>query len=86
MIETTSVSELRSNLASFIERGNKGPLLVLSNSKPAAVLVGPDLFEAMLSRLELLEDLMDAKQAVSDYLADGSVAVDAEDVFTRLGL
>jgi PHD/YefM family antitoxin component YafN of YafNO toxin-antitoxin module len=61
-------------------------VLVLSHSKPKAVLMDHELFEALLRRVELLEDLVDGRRALSDYQDDPGVAMDAEEVFSRLGL
>jgi len=85
MFKTTTVTELRSDLSALIKKLDDGPLVVLSHSRPAAVLVDPEMFDALLEKCELLEDLLDGRRMVSDYLDDRSIAVDAEDVFERLG-
>jgi prevent-host-death family protein len=84
MLRTTTVTQLRAELASLLESLEDGPLLVLSHSKPAAVLIEPELFENLLERVEYLEDLLDGRQAIAEYLEDPSVAVDAEEVFDRI--
>ena len=85
MLKTTTVSELRADLAELIKNLAEGPLLVLSRSRPAAVLVEPEMFDAIVEKCELLEDLVDGRRAISDYIKDRSIAVDAEEVFERLG-
>ncbi len=85
MLKTTTVSELRADLAELIKNLDDGPLLVLSRSRPAAVLVEPKMFDAIVEKCELLEDLVDGRRAISEYLEDRSIAVDAEEVFQRLG-
>ena len=85
MFRTTTVTQLRSELASLLEGLRDGPLLVLSHSKPAAVLIEPEMFENLLERVEYLEDLLDGRQAIAEYLEDPSVAIDAEEVFDRIG-
>jgi prevent-host-death family protein len=85
MLKTTTVTKLRSELASLLESLQDGPLLVLSHSKPAAVLIEPELFESLLERVEYLEDLLDGRQAIADYLKDPTAALDAEEVFERIG-
>jgi hypothetical protein len=40
----------------------------------------------MLERLELLEDLLDGRRAVAQYIDDPTSALDAEEVFGKLGL
>jgi prevent-host-death family protein len=85
MFRTTTVTQLRAELASLLESLQDGPLLVLSHSKPAAVLIEPEMFESLLERVEYLEDLMDGRQAIAEYLEDPTVALDAEEVFERVG-
>ena len=85
MLRTATVTELRSELSSYLDSLRDGPLLVLSHSKPAAMLVEPEEFDRILERVEYLEDLIDGRQAVAEYLEDPSVAHDADEVFERLG-
>ncbi len=85
MLKTTTVSELRADLSKLIKNLDDGPLLVLSRSRPAAVLVEPEMFDDIIDKCELLEDLVDGRRAISEYIEDKSVAVDAEEVFERLG-
>jgi PHD/YefM family antitoxin component YafN of YafNO toxin-antitoxin module len=63
----------------------EGPLLVLTHGKPAAVLLEPSYYESLLERIELLEDMLDGRQVVSEYVDDPSVAIEAEEVFGHLG-
>lgn len=85
MIRTTNVSNLRSDLSSFLKDLDEGPILILSHSRPAAVLVAPEMFDALIEKIELLEDLVDGRRAIDDYRADPDLVVDAEEVFERLG-
>jgi len=86
MFKTTTVSELRSDLATLIKSLDDGPIVVLSHSRPAAVLVDPELFETLLEKCELIEDFMDGRRVLSEYMRDRTSVVDAEEVFDRLGL
>lgn len=86
MIRTTTVTELRADLSSQIDNLSDGPLQVISRSKPVAMILDPDLFENIIERIELIEDILDGRQAVVDYLEDSNIAVDSEEVFERLGL
>ena len=86
MYKTTTVSELRSDLAALIKSLDDGPIVVLSHSRPAAVLIDPELFESLLEKCELIEDLMGGRRVLSEYIEDRTSAVDAEEVFERLGL
>jgi PHD/YefM family antitoxin component YafN of YafNO toxin-antitoxin module len=59
--------------------------MIMSRSRPAAVLVDPEMFDTLLKECELLEDILDGRTAVAEYLKDSKSAVDAEKVFERLG-
>ncbi len=85
MFRTTTVTKLRSDLSSIIANLEDGPLLVLSHSKPKAMLIEPELFDNLIKRVELLEDLLDGRQALSEYIQNPDVATDAEEVFERIG-
>ena len=60
-------------------------MLVLSHSKPAAMLIEPEEFDRLVERVEFLEDLLDGRRAVAEYLEDPTIAADAEEVFERIG-
>lgn len=85
MLRTTTVTQLRSELASLIESLQDGPLLVLSHSRPAAMLIEPEMFDNLVERVERLEDLLDGRQAIAEYLENPAVAIDAEELFERIG-
>ena len=85
MIKTTNVSTLRTDLSSFLSDLEDGPVLILSHSRPKAVLVDPELFEALVEKVEFLEDLVDGRRAIAEFRADPDYIVDAEEVFKRLG-
>lgn len=85
MIRTASVTELRDRLAETIDGLNTdNAIMVVRYSKPAAYLISPAMFENLLERIEDLEDQVDMQSALIDYRA--GKAVDAEEVFKRLGL
>jgi prevent-host-death family protein len=86
VFKTTTVTELRSDLAGYLNQLDDGPVVILSRSRPAAVLVEPQVFDGMLDRIELLEDLIDGRRAIADFLENPDAAVDADEVFTRLGV
>ena len=85
MFKTTNVSNLRSDLSSILKDLDEGPVLILSHSRPAAVLIEPELFDALVEKIELLEDIVDGRRAIADYRTDPDLVVDAEEVFERLG-
>ena len=85
MLRTTTVTKLRSELATLLGSLQDGPLLVLSPRKPAAVLIEPEMFDNLVERVELLEDLLDGRLAIAEYLENPAIAIDAEEVFERIG-
>ena len=85
MIHTASITELRDKLAETIDSlKDEKAILIMRHSKPAAYLVSRDLFESLIERVEDLEDQADMAAALSDYRQ--GKALEAEAVFTRLGL
>jgi PHD/YefM family antitoxin component YafN of YafNO toxin-antitoxin module len=85
MFRTTTVTELRLDLSSHLASLEDGPLLILSHSKPKAMMIEPELFDNLLERVELLEDLLDGRQAIAEYIENPNIALDAEEVFERIG-
>ncbi len=85
MLRSTNVSTLRSSLPSFLKNLDEGPLLVLSHSRPVAVILDPEMFEALVEKMELLEDLVEGRRAITEYREHPDRAIDAEGVFERLG-
>ena len=77
------LSKFRSSISSSIKRINETqrPMLLTQNSKPAAVVISVDEFEAIRDRLELVEDIKIAR----NNIADGKVySVDeAKDFVTK---
>ena len=85
MFKTTTITELRSELSSYINKLGDGPVMIMSRSRPAAVLIEPEMFDTLMKECELLEDILDGRRAIAEYLEDRESAVEAEDVFERLG-
>ncbi len=85
MLKTTTITELRAELSSYIGELNEGPVMIMSRSRPAAILIDPEMFDALVKESELLEDILDGRQVLAEYQMDHSVAEDAEEVFKRLG-
>ncbi|MCK5794454.1 MAG: type II toxin-antitoxin system Phd/YefM family antitoxin [Anaerolineales bacterium] len=86
MLRTTTVTALRADLSSQIENLSEGPILILSRSKPKAMLMDVELYENLLERIELIEDILDGRQVISEYRDDPGSFVDADEIFNRLGL
>jgi prevent-host-death family protein len=85
MLKTTNVTKLRSDLSSFLKDLDDGPVLIFSHSRPAAVLIEAEMFDALVEKIELLEDIIDGRRAIAEIRADPDLVVDAEEVFERLG-
>jgi len=85
MLRTASVTQLRAELAAYLEHVGEGPVVVLSRSQPAAVLLDPQVYEALIETAQAFEDVLDGLAGLERYAADPEAAVDAEEVFTRLG-
>ena len=85
MFRTTTITELRAELSSYINQLSEGPVIVMSRSRPAAVLIEPEMFDTIMQECELLEDILDGRRAVADYLESSESVVDADEVFDRLG-
>ena len=86
MLRTASVSQLRSDLSSYLDKVEDGPIVVLSRSQPAAVLLDPGVYEALIENAETLDDILDGRLALARFAVQPEAAVDAEEVFARLGL
>ena len=85
MLKTANISTLRKDLSTFLDQIEDGPVLVLSHSTPRAVLLDHEVYESLVEKVELLEDIVDGQRALAEYESDPRVAVDAEEVFERLG-
>ena len=84
MLKTTSVTRLRAELATYLEQVAEGPVVVVSRSQPAAVLLDPRVYEALVETAQTLEDVLDGIAGLARYAAEPEVAVDAEEVFARV--
>ena len=85
MLRTTNVSSFRKDLSKHLNTLEDGPLFIYSHSHPKAVLVDPEVFNALVEKVELLEDLVEGRRVLAEYQKDPDSAVDAEEVFDRLG-
>lgn len=82
MIKTVSITDLKQNTASIIKKvKTEGkPVVVLQRSEPAAVLVGPDYYEALEIALEDIADL----KAVEERKNEPTIS--SQKVAKKLGL
>ena len=60
------LSEFRANVTSFIDkvRKTKRPLVITQRGKSAAVMMGVAEYEALLDKLELLQDIQLAESQI----------------------
>jgi PHD/YefM family antitoxin component YafN of YafNO toxin-antitoxin module len=92
MINITTVSELRRELASKLELAKKeGPLLILSQGQKSAFLVDAEPFEDFVKdyellqqRVEDLEDLLDAQIALEEFEEDPSILLSMDELRAQL--
>ena len=81
-----TVTELRQNLAQYLEELESGPVMVIQRSRPAGYLVSVEDFEALVEKVEELEDLVEGMQAVQEVLQNPDTVVDAEEIMGRFGM
>jgi prevent-host-death family protein len=62
------LSEFRSKVAFYFNKVNrtKRPLIITQHGKSAAVLMGVPEYEALLDKIEVLEDIRLAESQISD--------------------
>lgn len=57
IVQTESVSGFRTNYDTVLKNLHNGPVFLLQRSNLAAILVSPQEWNAMIERMEYLEDL-----------------------------
>jgi antitoxin StbD len=75
---SVSITELKRSPSAVLEQAGSEPVAVLNHNRPAAYLLPPHVYEAMLERLNA-----DLREAIQDGINSGP-AIPAEDVFTEL--
>ena len=83
-IKTATVTEFRGKLADYLA-DLREPLLVLQRGQQAAYVVAPEMFDAMIDRIEFLEDILDGEAALAEIEA-GAETIDLKTVKKKLGL
>lgn len=73
-----SISELKRSPSAVLEQAGEEPVAVLNHNKPAAYLLSPQVYHAMLQRLNT-----ELKAAIQEGINSGP-AIPAEDVFAML--
>ena len=75
---SVSITELKRSPSAVLEQAGSEPVAVLNHNRPAAYLISPHVYGAMLERLNA-----DLRQAIQLGI-DSGPAIAAEDVFAEL--
>ena len=75
---SVSITELKRSPSAVLEQAGSEPVAVLNHNRPAAYLVPPHVYAAMLERLNA-----DLRLSIQEGIASGT-AIPAEDVFAEL--
>jgi antitoxin StbD len=75
---SVSITELKRSPSAVLEQAGSEPVAVLNHNRPAAYLLSPQVYEAMLDRLNA-----DLRVAIQEGI-DSGPAVPATDVFAEL--
>ncbi len=75
---SVSITELKRSPSAVLEQAGSEPVAVLNHNRPAAYLLSPEVYEAMLKRLNA-----DLRLAIREGI-DSGPAIAAEDVFAEL--
>jgi antitoxin StbD len=75
---SVSITELKRSPSAVLEQAGSEPVAVLNHNRPAAYLLSPRVYEAMLERLNA-----DMRQAIQEGI-DSGPAIPAEDMFAEL--
>lgn len=84
--KSTTVTQLRENLAEYLDAAREGPLRVMKHSETAAYLVSAADYENLVEKLEDLVDMVEGMKIVQEILAEPDSTEDAEEVFKKLGI
>ena len=75
---SVSITELKRSPSAVLEQAGSEPVAVLNHNRPAAYLLSPQVYEAMLERLNA-----DLRVAIQEGI-DSGPAIPAADVFAEL--
>lgn len=75
---SVSITELKRSPSAVLEQAGSEPVAVLNHNRPAAYLLPPHVYEAMLKRLDA-----DLRLAIREGM-DSGASLPAEDVFAEL--
>ncbi len=75
---SVSITELKRSPSAVLEQAGSEPVAVLNHNRPAAYLLPPHVYEAMLERLNA-----DLRKDIQEGI-DSGPAIAAEDMFAEL--
>lgn len=75
---SVSITELKRSPSAVLEQAGSEPVAVLNHNRPAAYLLSPQVYEAMLERLNA-----DLRQSIQEGI-DSGPSVAADQVFAEL--
>ena len=75
---SVSITELKRGPSAVLEKAGSEPVAVLNHNRPAAYLLSPQVYEAMLERLNA-----DLRQSIQEGIDSGPV-IPADQVFAEL--
>jgi len=75
---SVSITELKRSPSAVLEQAGSEPVAVLNHNRPAAYLLSPQVYEAMLQRLNA-----DLRQSIQEGI-DSGPAIAADQVFAEL--
>jgi antitoxin StbD len=75
---SVSITELKRSPSAVLEQAGSEPVAVLNHNRPAAYLLSPDVYAAMLQRLNA-----DLRQSIQEGI-DSGPAIAADQVFLEL--
>lgn len=82
--QLANVTELRNDYLALFAKLQNGPIVLAQRSKPAAVLVSPEQWDAIARRLEQYELLAQADRIDAEMDADPTQIVTHEELKRRL--
>ncbi len=75
---SVSITELKRSPSAVLEQAGSEPVAVLNHNRPAAYLLSPQVYEAMLERLNA-----DLRQSIQEGI-DSGPAIAADQVFDEM--
>lgn len=86
--KTATVSEFRGKYSTYLEelQNDSEPLLLLNRGQQAAYVISPQIFDALIERLEDLEDIVEGMKALEEIRKDPSLLLDEEEFLSGLDL